>query len=381
MKKIYVLLILVFVFSQTVFAEFKDVPIAHVYFKSINWLQNNGVVTGYGDGTFGPEQPVTRAEFLKMLYWAKGIGKPVVNKPTYAFSDYDDAAWWAAYVSDAADKGIIVGYADKTFRPGNQINVAEALKIVLKGFLDVDDFYGAMAGTYKCPFRDEDLVIEKSDWYDKYVLVADGVCAFEYRMISGANKKWVFDPAKVLSRGQMAELLYRVKAVKDNSLFTNDGSGMVQEYAAFDGVMEPKGIVFPNEFKFGDLKIGDEFLALKVVGIKPVIENKSLSFSEYNVRYDFDGEIVVSGTWSYVEPFADSWCFDVDDSSKMKLPKLSNDSRKSWFCFADDGFAEKELGPHENKGEGIIVIKDYSLVYAEAEVFNLAKLVKIITKD
>ena len=72
-KKILILTITILsVFSQTANAletkkTFTDVPPTHQYNVAINYLTEQGVINGYEDGTFGPENPINRAEALKII--------------------------------------------------------------------------------------------------------------------------------------------------------------------------------------------------------------------------------------------------------------------------------------------------------------------------
>lgn len=378
MKKFLVLSFVMFaIFSQTSFASFNDVPTDHPYSKAINWLQANGVIKGYEDGTFKPDQPVNRAEFLKMLYWTKGIGEPVVVKPTYPFADVKGGEWYANYVEDAYVYGVINGYADGTFQAGNPINVAEALKIVLNVFIDPDDFYSAMAGDYQCPFRNVGLskVVGVDAWYYKYAYVADGICALPDKMVLDSKGNLSFNAGKKLTRAEMAELIYRVKTVKDNSFYVNDGSGMVQEYASYDALIQPKDVTFPNEFKISDLKIGQKFIGYTIVAIKAA--NDELPQTDENIDILFDGLVSVSGEYDWND-FLSNICFTPDDKSLLKLPKLMNDTRYSWFCFENMDETKLKLGV---KGKATIVIDNFRYILLPAEVSNLVTLVDVVEKE
>ncbi|CAI6079640.1 S-layer homology domain-containing protein [Cohnella sp. JJ-181] len=95
-----------------------------------------GFVTGYPDGTFGPQRQVTRAEFAVMLVKAMKI-TTVDQKP--AFRDAI-APWAQPYIATAVKEGLIAGYPDGTFRPGAAITreemaviIARALKLETTG--------------------------------------------------------------------------------------------------------------------------------------------------------------------------------------------------------------------------------------------------------
>ncbi|MFD1903038.1 S-layer homology domain-containing protein [Paenibacillus rhizoplanae] len=84
------------------------------------------IISGYADGSFRPDAPVTRAEFAAMIARSFGIGT------TSAASKFGDTAsnWAAGYIGALADKGIVTGYADGSFKPGATITRAEMVTII-----------------------------------------------------------------------------------------------------------------------------------------------------------------------------------------------------------------------------------------------------------
>lgn len=96
---------------------FPDVPSGHLFGDPIAWGVEFGVVNGYTDGLFRPTAPVTRQAFVAYLYrLGGGADDPPTATPT-AFADvpgdhlfHDEIVW-------AADQGIVSGYDDGTFRP------------------------------------------------------------------------------------------------------------------------------------------------------------------------------------------------------------------------------------------------------------------------
>lgn len=92
--------------------------------------KSNGFIDGYEDGTFKPDNPVTRAEFVKMLVSALCDDfDPNENYGTTSFADIPLNMWYENYVAYAQQNQLIDGYKDGTFRPNNPISRAEAAKI------------------------------------------------------------------------------------------------------------------------------------------------------------------------------------------------------------------------------------------------------------
>jgi uncharacterized secreted protein with C-terminal beta-propeller domain/predicted DNA-binding antitoxin AbrB/MazE fold protein len=97
---------------------------------AVQFLEEQGIVEGYEDGTFKPEQSINRAEFLKIVLQSADIGGN--NCERLPYSDVSAEAWYYDLVCDATSEGIVEGYPDGTFRPAENINLAEASKIVAK---------------------------------------------------------------------------------------------------------------------------------------------------------------------------------------------------------------------------------------------------------
>lgn len=113
--------------------SFSDVPASHSHAEAIAFIKARGIASG-SNGAFRPDAPVTRAELLKMAFIASG--KSLASEVSSPFSDVPAGAWYLPYVNTAAKLGAVSGYSDGTFRPNAPVTRAEALKIVL-GILSI----------------------------------------------------------------------------------------------------------------------------------------------------------------------------------------------------------------------------------------------------
>ena len=91
----------------------------------MTFAKRYGIANGYLDGTFRPEQPVSRAELVKLI-----ASYFTVEGGTSPFPDVPDGHWAAEVVSFAAEEGWVSGYPDGTFRPDAPVSRAEAVKIL-----------------------------------------------------------------------------------------------------------------------------------------------------------------------------------------------------------------------------------------------------------
>ena len=117
--------------------SFNDVTSDQLYYFAIEYLQDEDIIVGYEDGTFGYSNSINRAELLKIVVESKYLwGDFPAGFEDFSddncFSDVPAGEWYTKYVCYAKDQGWIVGYSDGTFRPAQYINFVEALKIVLE---------------------------------------------------------------------------------------------------------------------------------------------------------------------------------------------------------------------------------------------------------
>jgi hypothetical protein len=89
-----------------------------------------GIVEGYEDGNFHPDAPVNRAEALKILSLAALLEPLPPGNGTPVFTDVAPTDWFMPYTEAATSREIVRGYGDGTFRPGDPITRAEAAKII-----------------------------------------------------------------------------------------------------------------------------------------------------------------------------------------------------------------------------------------------------------
>ena len=113
-------------------ASFEDTE-GFEFEASVLKLADLGIISGYPDGTFKPDNLVTRAEFAKMIVCMLGLESAAKSLEGEAvpFADVDADHWAAGYINVAQMMGIVNGYEDGTFRPEGNITYAEALKMVL----------------------------------------------------------------------------------------------------------------------------------------------------------------------------------------------------------------------------------------------------------
>ena len=108
---------------------------------AVTLLQNIGIVAGYGDGTFRPDNNLTRAQFCKMAVLLSGTKDVAIYEGFTVFPDVRANHWSRGYVNAAVRSlKIITGFPDGTFKPDTPINYAQAVTTLMRllGYTDAD---------------------------------------------------------------------------------------------------------------------------------------------------------------------------------------------------------------------------------------------------
>lgn len=133
-------------------AGFADVDQSQWYHDAVDWAVTTGAMTGYGDGSglFGPAAPLTRAEMATVLWRLAGEPEAASELPP----DCDASEWYATPVSWALETGAFSGYGDGTFGPANPLTREQAATVLwrlagspeveadLSGYTDAGDVSG-----------------------------------------------------------------------------------------------------------------------------------------------------------------------------------------------------------------------------------------------
>lgn len=173
--------------------------------EAVQSLTELQVLDGYDDGTFKPDALISRAEFAKVISVINGVADLQSSDfPEIEFSDVDSNHWAYNYIAHCYDMEIIDGYDDGTFKPDENISLAEAVKICLEV-----TGYGS-------------LVTEQSkNWYEPWIDLA-----FDKNIISTKDK----DPNGKATRAEIADIVYQT---------INLPLRLLTGYKVIDGVMHP----------------------------------------------------------------------------------------------------------------------------------------------
>ena len=124
--------------------KFSDVSDSYTA-TAVEALRLMGVLDGYGDGTFRPDTILNRAQFCKMAVYAMdGSGELGRYSTVTIFPDVKPSHWASAYINMAARKGIISGFADGKFKPGQTVTAGQAVTILMRGLGYKDEDMGGV---------------------------------------------------------------------------------------------------------------------------------------------------------------------------------------------------------------------------------------------
>lgn len=205
MKRLLITMVLLMAFPLQAFAvspSFGDVTSTHKNFFAVEVLKAKGIIGGYPDGSFKPEGNINRAEFAKILVGAITDTDPSVSEYSNCFPDVK-TEWFAPFVCYAKEKGWIQGYPDGTFKPTQNVNRAEALKMLFESTEPGIADQVALADNL---FVD----VDRSVWFAKYVNVAQILQMTEE---SSGN----FRPGDAATRGVVAEYIFRNMVISTTS--------------------------------------------------------------------------------------------------------------------------------------------------------------------
>ena len=188
---------LALIYPITCFGYFSDVTNLHRNYDAISFLENRQIIAGFSDGTFRPDLKINRAELVKIIVESNDLDFVEESK---CFTDVKGDEWYVKYVCTAKNYGWLRGYDDGSFKPSQNINRAEAIKIISKA---ENWLYEGQSDTY---FSD----VSNVDWYGKFVNFAK-----KNNYLPFANN---FMPSEFISRGEFAEIYYRILYSKENNL-------------------------------------------------------------------------------------------------------------------------------------------------------------------
>ena len=174
-----------------------DVTSGHWAYEAVEYCYSKGICSGISSTEFGRDYPITRGDFILMLYNA--MGKPAVNG-SCTFSDVTAADHFAAALAWGQQNGLASGVGDNKFAPRDNITREQAFSLLYRFLPMAGKSVPDASLSVLDQFKDKGSIAGFAQTASA-TLVAQGLA-------SGSNGN--LDPKGTLTRAQMASLLYRV---------------------------------------------------------------------------------------------------------------------------------------------------------------------------
>jgi len=167
---------------------FSDVSSDYWAYDEIKYLNDEGIINGLSDGSFGPTANVSRAQVAKMVSEALNL------QPSSSghFEDVSSSHWAYEYINAANDAGVINGYENGTFKPDEDITRAEIAAMINRAF---------ELSSMSSSFSFEDIGSSHWAYEDVYALASNGIT-------SGYHDD-TFRPNEEATRAEFSAFLYR----------------------------------------------------------------------------------------------------------------------------------------------------------------------------
>lgn len=192
--------------------DFSDLSPTNPHYDAIKTLYDRGVISGFPNGTFKPNQLLTREQAAVILTKALKIDASSYTKQIFA--DVDSTSPSFKEINALYERGIIRGYQDHTFKPGKSLTRAE-MAIILVNAFDIQ-----LPSTITYPFKDV-----SSSSGARYHIQA----LYNARVTTGTNKT-TFSPNEPVKREEMASFVVRAESYEQAPVVENDFAQQVVEY-------------------------------------------------------------------------------------------------------------------------------------------------------
>ncbi|WHT48099.1 S-layer homology domain-containing protein [Sporosarcina thermotolerans] len=184
---------------------FSDLDAKAYYYGSVIELSERGIVNGFPDGTFRPGEFVTRGQAAVML--ASVLGLDTLNVKNPNFRDLPTTHPSYGQIAALVQAGVIGGFGDGTFKPNVLMTRAQMAKIIHDGF-------GLMEGSLNdSPFSD----VSSGDWFAPYVE------SLRVNGITSGTSPTTYSPNSFVTRGQFASFITRSEAAVSVLKFVGNG--------------------------------------------------------------------------------------------------------------------------------------------------------------
>lgn len=239
-KKLLQLLVLALFFTfslnQAFCIEYSDLSKTHWAYPQIEALTKENILVGYPDGSFHPDENVTRAEFATMVI--KSVDQENAElRETIDFSDIDKNFWAWDMIQRAVRFDIVKRTSDNCFHPQDSVTRAQAITFVVNA-LDTENITNAQARLALAKAYDDYETVP--DW----VLITAGKAEVLGVIPKVPGKEKVLEPGRPATRAELAVFLYNLR--EEVKIIANAKLREAMKPKIADGIVVPEAVVDGN---------------------------------------------------------------------------------------------------------------------------------------
>lgn len=204
-------------------SNFTDVPTTKPYANAVYELAERNIIGGYEDGTFKPADSITRGQAAAIIAKLRKLDTKSVKDP--GFKDVPQSQWSYGAIAALANAGVINGYGDGRFGPNDSITRAQMASILVKAFGLPPYPYSSSEN----PFTDTQRLTSHQTTIN-----------ILYRMgITSGTSPTSYSPNAPISRAQAAVLIVKTEKVKESTITlkaTDYGWDSFYSYSSYDQI-------------------------------------------------------------------------------------------------------------------------------------------------
>lgn len=325
-------------------AGYSDVPEGAWYAQAVAYCQEQGLMSGTGEGQFSPDQPMTRGMLAAVLYRLEGSPAPSPEGAGEGapFPDVPADSWYGPAVAWASRQGIMAGYPSGRFEPGEPATREQLAAVLWR-------YRGSPAASAE-------------DFADEARISPYASAAVDWARSTGLMQGQLgglFDPASRLTRAQMAQVLVNYVS-----------SRRLTQVSAMDIMCQPCGIAAMED---GSLLVTDQYNKV----IWRVADGKSIPFAGADTAEDPFGQPIggyhddtlpnslFKNPWA-IAPFLDGWAVSDPENGVIRFLRSNTDTAH--------GTAVTDLGIKFDHPTGLAVDEEGSLYVSETFLGTVQKI-------
>ncbi|MEK3766057.1 S-layer homology domain-containing protein [Solibacillus sp. FSL K6-4121] len=206
--------------------QFSDVPPSKYFAEAVYDLAERNIIGGYPDGTFKPGNSITRGQAAAII--AKLIKLDTAKVKDPKFKDVTTANGFYKAIAAMAEKGIIRGYGDGRFGPNDPITRGQMASILVKAF----DLPRYDYSSHKNPFED----VKTSAGHNPNILII-------HRLgITGGTTPTTFSPNVAITRGQAAKMMQATEEAKSQIVTLRASDFNWEQFKMYDSNHSDSGL-------------------------------------------------------------------------------------------------------------------------------------------